>query len=348
MKKLKQIIMCLLMAVLLAGALPGHATEAASPKLSASKITLAQGESKTLKVTGTSSKVTWKSSKKSVATVNAKGKVTAKKKGTATITATVGSKKLTCKVTVKVPKLNKTSLKLEVNEVYSLKITGTSQKAKWSSSNKSVATVTNKGKVTAKKKGSATITAKVGSKKYTCKVTVTGGSNSDPVMVSKYTTLKNYIKFNGNNVVNGNKCIQFQNSGTTTSGVPYTDTYRIEYNTKKDQLIFLFQSVERLNGYNYTTLIQMDVDVPKNANVSPEYSLFVNSESLKAKATFKAASYKKNSKVSFKITGQTSNLTDAEIQKTTNNYLQLAFSGWQALVRRAGLTLKDIGFTSYK
>lgn len=43
---------------------------------------------------------------------------------------------------------------------------------KWTSSNKKVATVSSKGVVTAKKKGTATVTAKVGNKKVTFKVTV--------------------------------------------------------------------------------------------------------------------------------------------------------------------------------
>lgn len=70
-------------------------------RLSNSKITLYKGQSKTLKVKGTKKKVKWSSSKKSVATVSKKGKVKAKKKGTATITAKIGKKKYKCKVTVK-------------------------------------------------------------------------------------------------------------------------------------------------------------------------------------------------------------------------------------------------------
>ena len=46
-------------------------------------------------------KVTYKSSNKKVATVSAKGKITARKKGNATITIKSGSKKITCKVTVR-------------------------------------------------------------------------------------------------------------------------------------------------------------------------------------------------------------------------------------------------------
>lgn len=74
--------------------------QAATVKISDDSLLLQVGKSETLKVTGTKNKVTWTSSKKSVATVNKSGKVTAKKEGTATITATVNKKKYTCKVTV--------------------------------------------------------------------------------------------------------------------------------------------------------------------------------------------------------------------------------------------------------
>ena len=51
-------------------------------------------------LSGMTGKTTWKSSKKSVAKVSSKGKVTAKKKGTATITATCKGKKAKIKVKV--------------------------------------------------------------------------------------------------------------------------------------------------------------------------------------------------------------------------------------------------------
>ena len=76
-------------------------------KLNKSKLTLKKGKTATLKVTITPSNatdktVTFKSSKPSVASVTKSGKVTAKKKGSATITVTSkNNKKATCKVTVK-------------------------------------------------------------------------------------------------------------------------------------------------------------------------------------------------------------------------------------------------------
>ncbi|HEX3023155.1 MAG TPA: FMN-binding protein [Lachnospiraceae bacterium] len=74
--------------------------QAATINISKSKLTLYQGDTYKLKITGTTKTVKWTSSKTSVATVSSTGKVTAKKKGTTTVTATVDGKKYTCKVTV--------------------------------------------------------------------------------------------------------------------------------------------------------------------------------------------------------------------------------------------------------
>ena len=69
-------------------------------------------------------------------------------------------------------KLSSKKITLIKGQSKTLKLKGTKKKAKWSSSKKSIATVTSKGKVTAKKKGTAKITAKLGKKKYTCTVKV--------------------------------------------------------------------------------------------------------------------------------------------------------------------------------
>ena len=71
--------------------------------------------------------------------------------------------------TIKICKKSKT---MYVGDSYTLYVVGTSEKAKWSSSNKKVATVSSKGKIKAKKVGKCTIKAKVGKKTYSCKLTV--------------------------------------------------------------------------------------------------------------------------------------------------------------------------------
>ena len=69
-------------------------------------------------------------------------------------------------------KINKTSVSVLRGKTYNLKITGTKKKIKWTSSNKKIATVSASGKIKGIKKGRCNIYAKVGKKKYTCKVTV--------------------------------------------------------------------------------------------------------------------------------------------------------------------------------
>ncbi len=68
--------------------------------------------------------------------------------------------------------INKKSATLIIGKNLNLKIKNTSNKIKWSSSNRSVASVSSNGKVTAKKAGKATITARVNGKNLTCKVVV--------------------------------------------------------------------------------------------------------------------------------------------------------------------------------
>lgn len=69
-------------------------------------------------------------------------------------------------------KLNRSSLTLYVGKSAKLTVKNTAKKVKWSSSKRSVATVTQSGNIKAKGRGNCRITAKVGAKKYVCKVTV--------------------------------------------------------------------------------------------------------------------------------------------------------------------------------
>lgn len=160
-----------------------HTVQAASKvKLNKSKVTMVPKQKVTLKLTGTKEKVQWSSSKKSVATVNAKGQITAKKKGKCIITAQVGDKKYNCKITVvKISSISfkKKSVSLEIEEWGKLKIICNPSKVKipasdfkWSSSDEDIVKVDDHGEICANSSGSAIITAKIGKYKAKCKVTV--------------------------------------------------------------------------------------------------------------------------------------------------------------------------------
>ena len=148
--------------------------QAAKVKLSKTKLSLYVKKTATLKLKG-AKKVTWSSSNKKVATVTKKGKVTAVKKGTATITAKAGKKKYKCKVTVLNPTLSKTSLTLYAGDQATLSAKNAVGTVSWASANKAIATVSAKGVVKGVAKGTTTITAKASGVKLTCKVTVKQG-----------------------------------------------------------------------------------------------------------------------------------------------------------------------------
>ncbi|WP_286082622.1 Ig-like domain-containing protein, partial [Parablautia intestinalis] len=114
--------------------------------------------------------VKWSSSNRKVATVSKNGKVTAKRKGKAAITATVKgtSVKARCKITVGTPvsrvTLNRKSLTLKTGQSFSLKTSispkrASVKKVNYKSSNKRVASVSKKGVIQAVSAGTVKITA---------------------------------------------------------------------------------------------------------------------------------------------------------------------------------------------
>ena len=170
------------------------------------------GKSFTLKATvtpaDTTDKIVWSSSNEAVAKVAADGTVTAVKAGTAVITATAGSVKAVCTVTVADPVYKVTGIKLAATpsrniaagKKVQLKVTvapsnATNKAVTWTTSNKKVATVNSNGVVTFKKnaggkKVTITATAKDGSKKAQ-KITLTCMKGSvKSIKLSAKTTLK--------------------------------------------------------------------------------------------------------------------------------------------------------------
>lgn len=139
-----------------------YVDDASTTNVSLDKTSLhiTKGSSATLKATITPSdsaeKLTWTSSNTSVATVDSKGKITAKAMGKSKITAKSGSKSASCVVTV-----DKSSVDIYKGKTLALstyvKYISDYKNGKWSSSNTSVATVNSTGTVTGKSNGVCSI-----------------------------------------------------------------------------------------------------------------------------------------------------------------------------------------------
>ncbi len=165
--------------------------QAATLAIKAPKTTLEIGTSTTLTVPGTDEDmIEWTSSNEKCVTVDEYGIALAVAIGTATITADIDGKKLTCKIKVveEPTSLNTSSLTLNVGKKDIISVTGKYsgkvKKATWTTSDKKIATVSNTGVITAVKVGNAVITATFNGKSYTCKVKV-----NEKISLTK-TTLK--------------------------------------------------------------------------------------------------------------------------------------------------------------
>lgn len=144
--------------------------------LSASTITMENGDSVTIKgTTSNGSTITWKSQKSSVATIDEKGRITAKKPGESNITAKADGSTSVCKLIVKKPKITLSKTKESLYRGQSISLTAktsSGRKVTWKTKKKSVATVTASGKVTAVKHGTACITATLDGVTKECEITV--------------------------------------------------------------------------------------------------------------------------------------------------------------------------------
>lgn len=184
--------------------------------------------STTISIRGKVGKSTFKSSNKKVATVNSKGKITGKKKGTCTIIIRTNGVTLKRRITVINPRLNKKSIKLVQGKTFKLKVYGGNGKVKYSSNNNKIATVSKYGNIRAKYAGSCKVTVIRNGIKLVCKIKVTASKYPVGLKYNFKQTKKNitrhmsetfnlssYYKINNNakSLYNSKKCSkkQYQN-----------------------------------------------------------------------------------------------------------------------------------------
>ena len=177
-------------------------------------------------------------------------------------------------------KLNKTKISLQRGKTYTLKVKGTKKKVKWSSNKKTIATVTRKGKVTAKKQGTAVITAKIGKKKYKCKVKVWQKTTKKP---TKTNTEPNPIGTRVN-PADPRTGITLDTTGGT---VYFKLTETLKGQEAENRLLQMNQSLEEIKQgeYEYTgttlVLFVYDVQAVNGFAAYPLYGLdIINSYTL--------------------------------------------------------------------
>lgn len=181
---------------------------------------------KDVKPSNTLSAPIWKVDNKKIAKVVGAEKnkvyIEGVKKGTCYLYATLqNGKKYKCKINVKKPspKLNKDYAEIPFGDSIKLKMLYSDKKYKWSSSNKSIATVDSKGVVRAKKTGTCTITAKYGKKSYKCKVKVYRMWTDYVATLYDYNTRDNYFSVKFKNY--GSKSLTILSDGAYCMDVDY-------------------------------------------------------------------------------------------------------------------------------
>lgn len=186
-------------------AVPPKKKAVTSFSLSSSKLTLYEGQSRTVKARINSSaydkSVIWASTNPAVATVDAKGKITAVAPGSATIyclNSAGAYKSVSVKVKIQLPtkvKLNKSSGSIYPGQEYqfiatispSTVVQPEARALTWTSSNSSVAMVTDTGYLYAIAPGTARITVTTANgKKATCRVTVKKRLATSVTIVNPY------------------------------------------------------------------------------------------------------------------------------------------------------------------
>lgn len=267
-------------------------------------------------------------------------------------------------------KLNYTKKTIYEGDSFTLKVSGTKKKVKWSSSNKKVATVSSKGVVKGKNGGSdrktCKITAEVGSKKYVCKVTVKavpdeddeedeadqddvkevgsestdngeGSSTSDSSpsdrVADNIAALKKEIQKYGYTNANGDKVIR----GLEGKFTPY-----LVYEEKTDVLYFT------LVGDN--TTFDMELSSADNSLPIDTSFLFIGTNfAFIAQGTIIPSEYMVGQNCYFRLTENNLFVSEGDIQETSNAMLKLAFVAWNHMLStQTSFTMKDIGFNEVR
>lgn len=268
-------------------------------------------------------------------------------------------------------RLSRKSLTLLKGVSQTIKLRGTSKKPKWSSSNKSVATVIKRGTsatIKAKKRGTAVITAKLGKKKYKCKVKVitevpynsytspsdktTVNQTSKPAIVptsaptveNDYRKLADYLVKNGQ--YSSDEGHYYIDDITTADSADYYNsiTYKLDGSYE-----FAVMSITD-SSYELVILTITPPEYTKGAvaNIFVQSSdtsnyIYANGEVVLSTLT------KTDQSVTYTSTNAPTESIKESLYELGEKALAYGLTSWNDMIEKAnlGLSLKDLGFTSY-
>jgi hypothetical protein len=262
-------------------------------------------------------------------------------------------------------KLNKKTVYLAPGDTLQLKVKGTKKKVKWVSSKKKVATVTKKGKIKAKKIGTAKIYAKVGKKKYKCKVIV------EQKNINRAKKLRNYVlkkgKYNSSN--KAYELAWYYMDGSNNS----TDAVISAYKGKYDLLFTFYEDEESSYRSKFTMKINLisgkasvktgdiekyyDGDVDDTCDEITIYGKITTAYDGKGNGlTLAKTIWTEEDKDSNEVSKESSDESDlALLNEGVINRINAAFKYWNKMfskkypaLKKAGISMKTIGFSKWK
>lgn len=231
--------------------------------------------------------------------------------------------------------LSKKSVTITKGKTYKLKLKkATAKKVKWSSSKKSVATVSKSGTVKAKKAGKATITAKYKGKKYKCKVTV-----KNPVKKqTDFQKVMSAIEKSPDSVT--------VSKGIKAFLVSDDDAAVIIASDSSDKSVKFGFVVENGGREVSITLI-----VHENSSAPAEILLeTTDNGKLKTSATVDKSSYKLGKSLSWKVKENKGlGLSDKKATDMSDQLLSESIKAWNQILKlETGYTMSHLGFKNVK
>ena len=323
-------------------------------KLNAGSISLYEENTYTLKLNGTNLNPMWKSNNQDVATVSNNGEVIAKKEGTATIIATLWDKEFYCNVTVKGDYIDvsETSIQMEAGESKEININSNFQTlwkfninnngvfyCEWINANDNANYTI---KIHAKSGGIGTIRIQNSKENPTFYKDIIITVKDD--LINNKQKLKSYILNNGHKNNNGDYFIKQERTSGNLQHV-WAVVYEINKNT------FKFLLTNKESRYEDAMVMSLPLGNVNNVDAEFKYVINDNYSYFGAVTTINLPSFTKESIQPFTITKYSDSFFGIEdkAKSLANTTLQLAFTGWDSLLwDNTGLTMKNIGFTSYK